>query len=60
MINDSNQPKEFDAVLGGESSPTLNAVVLGGIQAVKRRLEDEDEGERLKALEDALSMEMQE
>ncbi len=54
MINNSNQPQKFDAVLGGNASPTLNAVVLGGIQGVKKRLESGDEEERVAALEDAL------
>lgn len=54
MINESNQPQKCDAVLGGNASPTLNAVVLGGIQGVKKRLESEDEEQRVAALEDAL------
>ncbi|RUT02246.1 hypothetical protein DSM106972_063210 [Dulcicalothrix desertica PCC 7102] len=54
MINHSNQPQEFDAVIGGNASPTLNDVVLGGIQGVKKRLESEDEEQQVAALEDAL------
>jgi hypothetical protein len=35
MNNNSNQPREFDAVLGGNASPPVNGVVLGGIGGVK-------------------------
>lgn len=33
-----NKPREFDAVLGGNSKLPLNAAVLGGIAGVKMRL----------------------
>ncbi|WP_293271788.1 hypothetical protein [Microcoleus sp. PH2017_02_FOX_O_A] len=39
MISDnSNQPKEYDAVLGGQSQIPIAAAVLGGIAGVKQRL----------------------
>ncbi|MDZ8094135.1 MAG: hypothetical protein RMZ42_19730 [Nostoc sp. DedQUE05] len=38
MNNNSNQPGEFDAVLGGELPPPVHGVVLGGIGGVKTLL----------------------
>ncbi|RCJ29276.1 hypothetical protein A6769_35745 [Nostoc punctiforme NIES-2108] len=38
MTNNQNQPREFDAVLGGEAPPPVQGAVLGGIEGVKRRL----------------------
>ncbi|MEH2074014.1 MAG: hypothetical protein V7K57_06425 [Nostoc sp.] len=57
MNNNSNQPREFDAVLGGEAPPPLNSVVLGGIEGVKRRLKSLEARERASALIDALRYE---
>ncbi|WP_427162450.1 hypothetical protein ACQFX9_13390 [Aliinostoc sp. HNIBRCY26] len=54
MNNNSNQPGEFDAVLGGEAQTQNYAVVLGGIEGVKKRLDSEDEEIKIVALEDAL------
>ncbi|MCF4969736.1 hypothetical protein [Nostoc sp. CMAA1605] len=54
MNNNSNHPGEFDAVLGGESQKQNHAVVLGGIEGVKKRLDSEDEEIKIAALEDAL------
>ncbi|MBA3923349.1 MAG: HEAT repeat domain-containing protein [Nostocaceae cyanobacterium] len=39
MNNNPNQPKEFDGVLGGQVSPPLDGVVLGGLTGVKLRLQ---------------------
>ncbi|MEM7714275.1 MAG: hypothetical protein AAF349_11995 [Cyanobacteria bacterium P01_A01_bin.68] len=50
-----NQPREFDAVLGGNTPPPVTGVVLGGIEGVKRRLESESFNVRLQALSDALN-----
>ncbi|MDY6900944.1 MAG: HEAT repeat domain-containing protein, partial [Cyanobacteriota bacterium] len=50
-----NQPREFDAVLGGKNPAPSTAAVLGGIEGVKRRLESEDEYVLFKALSDALN-----
>ncbi|MDJ0733178.1 MAG: hypothetical protein QNJ47_03680 [Nostocaceae cyanobacterium] len=55
MSNKEKQPREFDAVLGGEISPPVTGVVLGGIERVKRRLKSEDEKVRIAALEDAFN-----
>lgn len=54
MMNNFNQPKEFDAVLGNSAYLSFNAAVLGGIQGVKKRLESQDDKVRLAALDDAL------
>ncbi len=54
MNNNSNQPREFDAVLGGETPPPISGVVLGGIEGVKNRLKSLEPRERASALIDAL------
>jgi len=54
MNNNQNQPGEFDAVLGGEAQNRNFAVVLGGIEGVKNRLNSEDYEVRIAALEDAV------
>ena len=51
----SKQPREFDAVLGGNNPPPVTGVVLGGIEGVKRRLQSEIVDVRVKALWDALN-----
>ncbi len=38
-IMSENQPREFDAVLGGGNQAPVDGVVLGGIEGVKRRWE---------------------
>jgi hypothetical protein len=38
MSENRNQPREYDAVLGGQVPPPVDGVVLGGIEGVKRRL----------------------
>ncbi|MBW4605077.1 MAG: hypothetical protein KME29_37400 [Calothrix sp. FI2-JRJ7] len=38
MTNNQNQPREFDAVRGGETPPPIQGAVLGGIKGVKQRL----------------------
>ncbi len=54
MNNDSNQPGEFDVVLGGEAPPPTNSVVLGGIEGVKIRLESSEFNVKIAAIEDAI------
>ena len=51
----SEQPREFDAVLGGNNPPPVTGVVLGGIEGVKRRSQSEIVDVRVKALSDALN-----
>ncbi|AFZ06165.1 protein of unknown function DUF323 [Oscillatoria nigro-viridis PCC 7112] len=38
MSNHQNQPREYDAVLGGQNPPPIDAAVLGGISGLKSRL----------------------
>lgn len=39
MNNNSNQPKAYDVVLGGQSVTPISGAVLGGLPGVKRRLD---------------------
>ena len=50
----TQQPREFDAVLGGQSNLPLNAVVLGGIEGVKSRLDSARDETRFAAVFEAL------
>ncbi|GET35872.1 formylglycine-generating enzyme family protein [Microseira wollei] len=54
MAENPNQPKEYDAVLGGQNSPPIYAAVLGGIEGVKKRLASPVVEVRIAALSDAL------
>ncbi|MBD2604299.1 GUN4 domain-containing protein [Scytonema hofmannii FACHB-248] len=53
MTENQNQPKEYDAVLGGQAA-FLNDVVWRGLERVKRRLESPVVEVRLAALSEAL------
>lgn len=54
MISDnSNQPREYDAVLGGQSQIPIAAAVLGGIAGVKQRLNSPSIEPRVAAVKDA-------
>ena len=53
MAENPNQPKEYDAVLGGQN-PLIYAAVLGGIEGVKKRLASPVLEVRIAALSDAL------
>ncbi len=54
MSNHPNQPRLDDAVFGGQAPPPINAVVLGGLEGVKRTLSGTSVDHKLKALNDAL------
>lgn len=54
MSVNPNKPREFDAVFGGQVAPHSNAVVLGGIEGVKIRLNSSSEQAQLSALREAL------
>ncbi|HBE20180.1 MAG TPA: Sulphatase-modifying factor protein, partial [Cyanobacteria bacterium UBA11367] len=54
MAENENQPREYDAVLGGKSEIPLGAAVLGGILGVKTRLASPIVEVRIAALNDAL------
>ncbi|PHM09516.1 GUN4 domain-containing protein [Nostoc sp. 'Peltigera malacea cyanobiont' DB3992] len=56
MSDNTNQPREYDAVLGGKNIPSLEgAVVLGGIEGVKLRLKNADPKVRIAGLWQALN-----
>ncbi|WP_333434414.1 formylglycine-generating enzyme family protein [Microcoleus sp. D2_18a_D3] len=54
MTENQNQPREYDAVLGGESQVPLGAAVLGGIPGVKSRLASPIVEVKIAALSEAL------
>lgn len=54
MTENSSQPKPDDAVLGGQNSAPLNALVLGGIAGVKHRLDSSNVKSKIAALQEAL------
>ncbi|MEG4279121.1 formylglycine-generating enzyme family protein [Microcoleus sp. MON1_C1] len=54
MTENPNQPREYDAVLGGESQLPLAAAVLGGIPGVKIRLASPIVEAKIAALSEAL------
>ncbi len=55
MTNNQNQPRKFDAVLGGETPPPLQGVVLGGMEGVKRRLSSGNTEAQIAGLSEALN-----
>jgi formylglycine-generating enzyme required for sulfatase activity len=54
MSDHQNEPREYDAVLGGQNLIPVNAAVLGGIPGVKSRLASPDVEVRIAALSEAL------
>jgi hypothetical protein len=54
MSENQNQPRDFDAVLGGESPLPLDGAVLGGIEGVKRYLSNPVVKVRVTALSETL------
>ena len=54
MTDNQNQPRDYDAVLGGQSPPPVDGVVLGGIEGVKRCLSNPVTQVRIAALSEAL------
>lgn len=55
MNKNPNQPRKFDAVLGGQAPPPVEGVVLGGIEGVKNRLQSTSVEVQVAALSDALN-----
>ena len=55
MANELNQPREFDAVLGGHSPPPVEGAILGGIEGVKQRLVSPLVKSRLAAVGEAMN-----
>lgn len=54
MPDPANQPREYDAVKGGQNQPPIDAAVLGGISGVKSRLASIALEARIVALSEAL------
>ncbi|WP_416233617.1 GUN4 domain-containing protein [Cronbergia sp. UHCC 0137] len=54
-MNNPQQPREYDAVLGGQNQAPESAAVLGGIQGVKLRLSNPNPQMRIAALAQALN-----
>jgi len=54
MANNFNQPKEDDAVLGGQNSVPASGVVLGGVEGIKQRLASANIEQRIAALKEAM------
>lgn len=54
-MENHQQPKPYDAVLGGQNQAPEDAAVLGGIEGVKLRLSNENPQVRIKALHQALN-----
>lgn len=55
MSDNPNQPKEYDAVLGGQTLPPVQSVILGGIEGVKHRFNSSNIAARTAALSEALN-----
>ncbi len=55
MVDNLNQPKDDDAVLGGQVPAPTDGAVLGGIEGVKKRLASTIVGQRVAALYQALN-----
>ncbi|MEG4105577.1 hypothetical protein [Microcoleus sp. S13_C5] len=53
MPDNSNQPREYDAVLGGQSQIPIAGAVLGGIAGVKQRFNSPSIESRIAAVKDA-------
>ena len=54
MSENNQYPREYDAVLGGNSPPPVDGVVLGGIEGLKRRLETGNTQQRVDSLDDVV------
>ena len=54
MSENNQNPREYDAVLGGNSPPPVDGVVLGGIEGLQRRLETGNIQQRVDSLADAV------
>nr|WP_322714982.1 hypothetical protein [Nostoc sp. ChiSLP03a]MDZ8216268.1 hypothetical protein [Nostoc sp. ChiSLP03a] len=54
MKENTNRPRVYDAVLGGQEKASPGALVLGGLEGVKRRLANPLIEQRIAALEEVL------
>lgn len=55
MAQDSQRPRQNDAVLGGKNPPPIQGVVLGGIAGMRMRLTSPIVEERLAAIAEAIA-----
>ena len=56
-MNEENQPKKYDLVLGGNNPPPIDGSVLGGIAGIKQRLLSNNIEVTKSALSDAIAYE---
>jgi WD40 repeat protein len=54
MAENLNQPREYDAVLGGQSLPSVDSAILGGLEGVKSRLSSTAVNQKFAALSETL------
>lgn len=54
MSDNLNQPRPYDAVIGGQNPPPLTGAVLGGLSGVKRRMASGSLATKIVALKEAL------
>lgn len=54
MSEQVDQPRRYDAVIGGQNLPPVSGVVLGGLEGVKRRIGDGSIEIKIAALQEAL------
>ncbi|MEM6752117.1 MAG: SUMF1/EgtB/PvdO family nonheme iron enzyme [Cyanobacteria bacterium P01_C01_bin.38] len=54
-MSDNQNPQPYDAVLGGQNQPSAYAAVLGGIEGVKKKLNNSNPQIRIIAVEQALN-----
>jgi WD40 repeat protein len=57
MTENPNQPREYDAVKGGQAPLPVDSAILGGLEGVKSRLASAVEQQRIAALSEALKYE---
>lgn len=55
MVKESEEPREFDAVKGGQAPPPVSGAVLGGIEGLRQRFASLNEQVRIDAIANALN-----
>lgn len=55
MSENPHQPKEYDAVLGGQTLPPVDSVVLGRIEGIRQRFTNGNLSQKIEALANALN-----
>lgn len=54
MVNNLNQPRDYDAVRAGHSPAPMNGLVLGGIEGVKMRFQSFNIEQKIAAFSEAI------